>query len=447
MTISHFVVKYGSRAKGDSSVTNYQNLVNSEKDELEHLEHKNYPLWAKDNPLEFWQASDKYEPANEKIYVQIESPLPRELSQEERLLLVKNFLEQKLSRHPYTLVIRNSIALNREENPHLLVLFSERIIDEVKRSKKQFFTPANSKLPERGGAAKNHYWTHLPNIATLHDSWKQAVRMALEESDQKKLVDLTNISKQKVKYSTQPKGAVQEIAASTLYQLVGKRKHALYEKLGELKEKRYQMGVRWTTNGFVFPTPLTAPKAYEKALKILGGLKYLEAKNRLQQAERYLTYTKQKHPQSSPKISREPRLALNVGLFSSSSTLTKYHEAIEQYQTAQKAFDELKFSLEREPKRLQSLMNKLLWEDQNKHLFLQELETEINVLHNAVNTAKQFQAELALLGEIKIVIRPKVNLLDVTRLIVNRSSYEAKLRSAWSYNYLQSLSWKHYQLH
>ena len=439
MTISHFIVKYGTRAKGDSAVTNYQNLVglknNPAKEDLEYLEHQNYPSWAKTNPLEFWQASDKYEPAQEKIYVQIESPLPRELSKEECLSLTKTFLEQKLSSHPYTFVIRNSIALSGEDNHHFSVLFSERIIDELERDKEQFFRPANTKYPERGGAEKNHYWTHLPNIAALHDAWKQAVNSAVEQSGQKK------------NHISQPVVTVQEIAASKLYELVRTRKLELYEKLRQLKEKRYQLGVRWTTNGFVFPTPLTAPKAYEKALKTLGGLKYLEAENRLQQAERQLTDTKQKLPQSSQKLSLEHLLALNVGIFPNPQTIKKYQEKIEQYQKAQQEFDELKLSLEGETKRLQSLMNQLLWDDQNKHLYLQELETEINALYNAVNTAKQFQAELALLGEVKIVIRSNVNLLDVKKLIVNPSAYQAKLRSAWSYNYLQSLSWKHYQLH
>ena len=442
MTISHFVVKYGTRAKGDSSVTNYQNLVSPER--VEHLEHHNYPDWAQDNPQQFWQASDKNEPANEKIYVQIESPLPRELSKQERLRLTKTFLEQKLSSHPYTFVIRNSISLSGQENPHLSVLFSQRIIDEVKRSHEQFFKPANTKEPERGGAAKHHYWTHLPNIAALHDSWNQAVRMALQESERQ---ELTSVSKQKVKYSPQPVVAIQEIAAATLYELVGQRKHELKKKLGELKEKRYQMGVRWTTNGLVFPTPLTAPQAYEKALKTLGGLKYLEAFNRWQQAERHLKYIQQKLPKYPEKLSQENCLLLNLSSSLKPPIIKKYRYAIEQYQKARQNFDELRVSLEREPKRLQSLMNKLLWDDQNKHLFLQQLETEINVLNNAINTAKQFQAELALLGEVKIVIRTKVNLLDVTKLIVDWGAYQALLRSAWSYHYLQSLSWSNYQFH
>ena len=431
MSISHFIVKYGTTAKGFSAVKTYQNLVSSER--VEYLEHQNYPSWAKSNPLEFWQASDKYEPAHETIYVQIESPLPRELSQQERLLLVKTFLAQKLTSHPYTLVILNSIALNGEDNHHFSLLFSERIIDKHERSQEQFFIPANTKFPQRGGAAKNQDWTHLPNIAALHDAWKISVRSAVEESCQKK------------HHIPQAQAAVQAITASTLYELVRTRKLELYKKLGELKEKRYQMGVRWTTNGFIFPPALTAPKAYEQALKNLGGLKYLETENRLQQAKRHLLHSKQKILQSCPTINLEPHTTLNLGI--KSPTIQKYQEAAEQYEQAQTAFDDLRLSLEREPKKLQSLMNKLLWDDHKKHLQLKKLVTEINFLTNQVNAARKFQAELALLGEVIIVIRPTVNLLDVTRLIVDRSDYQAKLRSACSYKYLQSLPWKNYQLH
>lgn len=442
MTISHFVVKYGTRAKGDSSATNYQNLVSPER--VEHLEHQNYPDWARDNPQQFWQASDKYEPAHEKIYVRIESPLPRELSKQERLGLTKTFLQQKLSSHPYTLVIRNSISPSGQENPHFAVLFSERIIDEVKRSHEQFFKPANTKEPARGGAAKERYWTHLPNIAALHDSWKRAVRMALQESEPQ---ELTSGSRQKVNYSPQTEVAVREITASTLYELVGQRKQALYKKLGELNAKRYQMGVRWTTNGLVKPTPLSAPQAYEKALKTLGGLKYLEAENRWQQAARHLKYLQQKLLKAPEKSSQARCPQLNLSSSLKPPTSEKYYEAIEREQQARQNFERLRLSLEREPNRLQSVMNQLLIDDGHKHWLLHQLETDINFLTGRVYAAKQFQAELALLGEAKIAIGTKVSVLDVTRLIVDRGAYQALLRSAWSYHYLQSLSVENARFH
>ena len=411
MAIPHFSVTSGSRQKGNSAKTRFLYLVRQgkyeDRDDLEYVEHRNYPDWAKGNPIEFWQASDDYERANGRVYTQIECALPRELSPGERLLLIKHFLDRELGeRHPYTFVVHNPVALDGKENPHLHVLFSERTIDGIERPKELFFKRRNSKHPEQGGAAKNRDWNRKNKITELRASWEQAVNQALEKAGRKERINLSSLKKQGIDRIPEPKmgpavtaqykrgektwvgdvveqcralrqkeahltsidkelkqckeelaeASVKHISASELYQIVSKEKHALYKKLAELKEKRYQLGVRWTPRGDRLPAPLTEEQAYEKALKDVGG--------------------------------SEQKVLLQL----------KVKQALE--------------------------------EDRNRHQSLRNIDSELEALESKLNETKKYQAELKLLGNETLALRPEVTTLSNKQALADRNDYQQKLRQA-----------------
>ena len=411
MAIPHFSVTSGSRQKGNSAAARFLYLVRQgkyeDRDDLEYVEHRNYPDWAKGNPIEFWQASDEYERANGRVYTQIECALPRELSPGERLLLIKNFLDRELGeRHSYTFVVHNPLALDGKENPHLHVLFSERTMDGIERPKEQFFKRKNAQHPERGGAAKNRDWNRQHKITELRASWSQAVNRALEKAGRKERINLSSLNKQGIDRIPEPKmgpsvtakykrgektkvgdvvercralrqkeahltsidkelkqcqgelqaASVKHISALELYQIVSEEKHALYEKLAELKEKRYQLGVRWTPRGDKFPAPLTEEEAYEKAARDLGGSEQKEL--------------------------------------------------------------------------LQSMMSSLLREDRNKHQTIRKLDAEIKNLESKLHETKKYQAELKMLGQERIAIRSDEPLAELKEALAEPKDYKAKLLRA-----------------
>ncbi|MCV5520511.1 MobA/MobL family protein, partial [Escherichia coli] len=69
------------------------------------------PGWARDNPSHVWQAGDQFERAKVSTYREIEIALPRELTPDQRIELVQDFVRQVAGeRHAYSFAIHNPKA-------------------------------------------------------------------------------------------------------------------------------------------------------------------------------------------------------------------------------------------------------------------------------------------------------------------------------------------------
>ena len=125
-------------------------------EDLEATGSGNMPKWAEQNPAHFWNAADEHERANGSAYREIEVALPRELTPEQRLGLVEDFVRQELGdQHAYQWAIHTpKAALDGGEQPHAHIMYSERRMDGIERDPDQFFKRYNSKNPEKGGAQK-----------------------------------------------------------------------------------------------------------------------------------------------------------------------------------------------------------------------------------------------------------------------------------------------------
>ena len=489
MAIPHFSVKSGSRQKGNSAKERFLYLVRQgkyeDRDDLEYVEHRNYPSWAKANPVEFWQAADNYERANGRVYTQIESALPRELSPAERLLLIKTFIDQELGkRHPYTFVVHNPLALDGKENPHLHLIFSERTIDGIERSKELFFKRKNNKHPELGGAAKNRDWNRKAKITELRASWEKHVNQALEKAGINERIRLSSLKKQGIDRIPEPKMgtaitakykrgektrlgdlvkryrelrrkeaqlksidnqlteckeklesvSVKQIPAAKLHQLVSQEKNALYQKLKELKEERYQLGVRWTAGGDNVPSPVTKEQAYEKALRSIGGEEYLELEKELKNTShnlKKLQETIENNQEKTDKLHLKNLLPSNLARsYQKQNQLTKdYQKAVNQYQKLIQAYNELRSSLESQDNQaaIQSIMSSLLREDRIKQQTIRKLDAEIKNLESRLHETKKYQAELKLLDNESLTIKTNKNIANLKEVVAEPKDYEAKL--------------------
>lgn len=131
---------------------------NAKKKDLEHAENGNLPDWANGKSSAFWSAADEYERENGSVYRELEIALPRELSPEQRLDLVHEFIAQEIGdKHAYTFAIHCPIAAldkAKGEQPHAHIMYSERLLDGIDRPKEQYFKRYNAKNPERGGLKK-----------------------------------------------------------------------------------------------------------------------------------------------------------------------------------------------------------------------------------------------------------------------------------------------------
>ena len=172
----------------------------SNRKDLEYKEHNNMPLWAQENPNEFWQAADDYERANGRRYNEIEVALPNEFNAEQRLELVREFVREQLGEvHTYSLAIHCPKA-NFNPNvaqPHAHIVFCERVLDGVERSKELFFKRANSKKPEIGGATKDQSWHNKNKVIEIRKSWEITQNRFLEKYGHEVRVDCRSLKAQR----------------------------------------------------------------------------------------------------------------------------------------------------------------------------------------------------------------------------------------------------------
>lgn len=182
----------------------------SKRSDLEAVFHENMPIWAKENPREFWQAADTYERKNGRVYTEILVALPRELSPEEREKLVRQFAAEQLGdRFPYTASIHNPAAMDGREQPHAHVMFSNRERDGIERPRELFFRRANSEQPELGGAKKSREWSFDSRsndmLGCIRETWERSANAALERAGVGERIDRRSNAERGLDAEPEPK--------------------------------------------------------------------------------------------------------------------------------------------------------------------------------------------------------------------------------------------------
>jgi hypothetical protein len=109
------------------------------------------PGWAAHDPSEFFRQADLHERANGSAYREIEVAIPRELSKEQRVEFIREFVAQEIGAdHPCTWAIHQpKSALTSTEQPHAHIMFSERKLDGIERNPEQFFKRAAAAYKHR----------------------------------------------------------------------------------------------------------------------------------------------------------------------------------------------------------------------------------------------------------------------------------------------------------
>lgn len=159
MASFHIAAKAGAGGQGGAHADYIERAgkyKTRDRDDLAFSETLNLPEWAS-NAHEFWEQSDRLERANAAGYREYEIALPREMTSEQRLDLVRDFVATEIgTQHVCTYAIHcPRAALEGGEQPHAHIMFSERTHDAVERkTPEHYFKRANLKEPERGGCKK-----------------------------------------------------------------------------------------------------------------------------------------------------------------------------------------------------------------------------------------------------------------------------------------------------
>lgn len=220
MAIYHLHVKTGKVGKGRAHASYICGTDKFErKSGVEFTESGNLPAWAND-ALDFWSEADARERKNGVVYREIEVALPRELSREQQIELVRALADEVCGdKHAYTWALHVSKASDGKEQPHAHLMFSERIDDGVARGRDQYFKRYNSKAPERGGCKKSREWQATKTqkqkyavaserLLQIREFWAERVNLALEQAHSSARVDHRSYAARGLARVPQPKVGV-----------------------------------------------------------------------------------------------------------------------------------------------------------------------------------------------------------------------------------------------
>ena len=199
MAIGMMSVRVGRKGK---ALPHYQYIAKLDKfakdsDQVVAEGYGNMPDWTKDDPALFWEMADLHERKNGSTYREHILALPRELSQEQRLVLLGEWIEREIgTKYPYQVVVHNKPALDGGEQPHAHLMFSERLNDGIARPFDRFFKRHNSKDPAKSGAKKDNTGLAPAERRTLlkaqRERWGELVNHHLLEHGFEPVVDMRN---------------------------------------------------------------------------------------------------------------------------------------------------------------------------------------------------------------------------------------------------------------
>ncbi len=193
----HLTVRTGSRSKGQSARASAAYIQRAGEygrereragaDDVLYSESGHMPGWAEADPLAYWDAADKHERANGRLFKRLEFALPTALSADEQRELAVGFARHLTDGEqlPYTLAIHAGGGTN----PHCHLLISERGNDGLERSAEHWFKRYNAAAPELGGARKTEALKPRAWLDATREGLAAATNQALERAGHELRVD------------------------------------------------------------------------------------------------------------------------------------------------------------------------------------------------------------------------------------------------------------------
>lgn len=135
----------------------------------------NLPIWAAGDATEFWSAADAFERANARRCLELELGLPRELTLEQQIAAVRDYIARLPIEMPMSWAIHDA----GDGNPHVHLMIQERPLDDHARTAETWFKRANRQHPEKGGAIKSTWWHDRENVFYSRALWADACNVAL----------------------------------------------------------------------------------------------------------------------------------------------------------------------------------------------------------------------------------------------------------------------------
>jgi MobA/MobL family len=201
----HLSFRSGSRAGGASGKSAYDYISREgeyggpDRDPATYTESDHMPSWAEDDPGDYWDAADLFERANGRLYVSADFALPRDLSDDDRIALAREFAHELTDKEqlPYTLAIHAGLDEDgRDHNPHAHLMFSERRNDGIERTREDWFRRANPTDPDHGGAFKSRTYHGPEWVEQARERWADLTNKKLQQRGLTERVDHRSYERQ-----------------------------------------------------------------------------------------------------------------------------------------------------------------------------------------------------------------------------------------------------------
>ena len=151
-------------------------LPHFSRGKVEYVESGNLPSFAAGSARDFWSAADEQERMNARVFTELETALPYELSLSENQALAKRTVGELLGNaFPYTMAVHSLLTAGKKQS-HLHVMFCVRSVTEATRAlpRERFF--------KRNGAKKDHSWNHRSRPFRLRTQWCNLLNEALADA-------------------------------------------------------------------------------------------------------------------------------------------------------------------------------------------------------------------------------------------------------------------------
>jgi len=142
---------------------------------------KNLPAWAAGSAEQFFQVAEHATSPFQIAFTEWKVSLPREMSREEQLAAVKDFLDAAFGdNHPYVYAVHDPMASDGGRNPHAHVIWSARTLDGYERPPERFFMRYDRVKPERGGAENDRVFGHFGAVKATRILYTDVMNVHLE---------------------------------------------------------------------------------------------------------------------------------------------------------------------------------------------------------------------------------------------------------------------------
>lgn len=210
MATYHLQLKHGTNRNGQD----HSEYIRREgryshgkmKEELIYKEYGNLPDWASD-PNDFFANSDLYERKNGYVYSEYEVALPNELTREENIKLVQEFIKEQIGDNKVFswAYHEKKAALSPDQlQPHAHIMFCERIIEAKENIKPahKFFKNPSKINPEKGGYRKDDRYTAKngigpENVIKVRQAWEDKVNHYYEKNNIQKRISCKSLKDQR----------------------------------------------------------------------------------------------------------------------------------------------------------------------------------------------------------------------------------------------------------